>query len=120
MNQKNRKFYAHSREGDPNPENWQELEVHLRNVAKLASEFASVFSSSEWGYLAGLWHDLGKYSIEFQEMLTKSSTDKTFEGQLPIHVNHSTAGGIMAVDKFNNAGRILAYLITGHHAGLPD
>jgi len=120
MNQKDQKFYAHSREGDPNPENWQELEVHLKNVAKLASEFAAAFSSGEWGYLAGLWHDLGKYSMEFQAMLNMTSSSETSAGTASFRVDHSTAGGIIAVDKFNNAGRILAYLITGHHAGLPD
>ena len=39
------KFYAHSREGDPNPENWQELEVQLKNVAWEAKEFAGEIPS---------------------------------------------------------------------------
>jgi CRISPR-associated endonuclease/helicase Cas3 len=34
----------------------------LRAVADLAGEFASTFGHSDWGRLAGLWHDLGKYS----------------------------------------------------------
>lgn len=38
------------------------LEDHLMSTAKLAAEFASEFGCGEWGYLAGLWHDLGKYS----------------------------------------------------------
>ncbi|MCX5867690.1 MAG: hypothetical protein NT009_09505 [Proteobacteria bacterium] len=49
MNQKDQKFYAHSRENDPNPENWQELGADLRNVAKLAAAFALAFYSGEWG-----------------------------------------------------------------------
>ena len=56
------KFYAHSIEGKP-PEEWHRLEEHLKGTAELARLFASEFGCGEWGYLAGLWHDLGKYAI---------------------------------------------------------
>lgn len=55
-----REYYAHSLPGKP-PEEWQRLEYH-RAVAELARGFADAFGAGEWGYLAGLWHDLGKYS----------------------------------------------------------
>ena len=64
------KYYAHSREGKP-PEDWHRLEDHLEKVAEMARRFADDFYAGDWGYLAGLWHDIGKYKIEFQEMLTK-------------------------------------------------
>ena len=35
-------------------------------------------------------------------------------------VNHSTAGALLAISQFGLAGRIISYLIAGHHAGLPD
>lgn len=35
---------------------------HLIGTAKLAGGFAAEFGRWEWGYTAGLWHDLGKYS----------------------------------------------------------
>ncbi len=35
-------------------------------------------------------------------------------------IDHSTAGAIHAVKKLDKWGRILAYIIAGHHAGLPD
>src|SRR5690606_7706054 len=35
-------------------------------------------------------------------------------------VDHSTAGAIHAVNALGPIGRIPAYLIAGHHAGLPD
>ena len=66
MNQKDQKFYALSRSSSlcrkgggegfsfVYPENGQKLEVHLKNVAKLAGEFASGFPSGDLGYLAGL------------------------------------------------------------------
>jgi CRISPR-associated endonuclease/helicase Cas3 len=57
-------FYAHTLPDRPEAE-WEPLEVHLKEVAKMAGGFAAVFGAREWGYLAGLWHDLGKYSREF-------------------------------------------------------
>ena len=52
-------YYAHSLPGRP-PEEWQRLDEHLKNVAEMARGFADAFGAGEWGYLAGLWHDLGK------------------------------------------------------------
>lgn len=87
------------------------LEEHLSSTAKSAAMMAKEFGCPDWGYLAGIWHDLGKYSKEFQYKLT---IDKF------LRVDHSTAGGIYAIEQFNGMGRILAYLIAGHHAGLSD
>ena len=53
-----KKYYAHSKENQP-PINWQPLEDHLNNVAKMARSFAEPFGAGDWAYLAGLWHDLG-------------------------------------------------------------
>jgi CRISPR-associated endonuclease/helicase Cas3 len=58
-------YYAHSKEGRPLSE-WQPLEEHLKNVAEMARGFADSFGAGDWGYLAGLWHDLGKDQLEFQ------------------------------------------------------
>jgi len=55
-----KEFYAHSREGSP-PEDWHPLEDHLNEVAKIARDFANDFNAGDWAYLAGLWHDVGKY-----------------------------------------------------------
>lgn len=54
------KFYAHSLDGKP-PSDRQPLEKHLKNVAGMARSFADAFGAGDWGYLAGLWHDIGKY-----------------------------------------------------------
>lgn len=35
-------------------------------------------------------------------------------------IDHSTAGALLAVQKNEVIGKILAYLIAGHHTGLPD
>ena len=40
---------------------------HCENVAELSAEFASVFNAEKHGYLTGMFHDIGKYSNEFQK-----------------------------------------------------
>lgn len=98
------------------------LEDHLISVANLAVQFSSSFGSHDWAAAAGIWHDLGKYSNDFQKYIkTASGYDpeahvETIKGK----VNHSSAGALYAVQQFGVLGRILAYLIAGHHAGLPD
>ncbi|MGH8744398.1 MAG: CRISPR-associated endonuclease Cas3'', partial [Burkholderiales bacterium] len=103
---------------------WREhpLEDHLYAVGEMAAGFAAGFGDTEWARLAGLWHDLGKYSAEFQHYIKKASgydPEAHLEGTAG-RVDHSTAGAIHAIEQFDSYGRILAYLIAGHHAGLPD
>lgn len=54
---------------------WEEhaLDTHLRDVATLAAQFASGFGSADWARVAGVWHDLGKYSAEFQKYINNVS-----------------------------------------------
>lgn len=87
----------HTKEGLP-PDEWQSLDDHLRNVAGLAEGFASSFEASSWGYLAGLWHDLGKYNPAFQEYL-RNASEAHIEGK-PGRVDHSSTGGQLAVERF--------------------
>ena len=109
--------------------NWIEhpLEEHLREVAQLASQFAQPFQGQDWAYIAGLWHDLGKYQLSFQNYIRKSSgyqedaQNAHIETIAPLgRVDHSTAGAVYAHKQFEKKGLILAYLIAGHHAGLPN
>ena len=92
---------------------YQTLEEHLKNTALIAKQFAKKFDSGEWGYFAGLWHDLGKYSELFQEKLKKIMNNEP-----DIHVDHSTYGA-QKISK-EKLGKIIAYAIAGHHAGLPN
>ena len=106
-------YYAHS---TPNPDKsyWQLLSVHLKNVATLSRNFADDFNAGELAYATGLLHDLGKYSPDFQKRLEGSG----------IRVDHSTAGAQEARRIFQNelkpAGLLSAYIIAGHHGGLPN
>ncbi len=111
--------YAHSLPGQPR-EKWELLEHHLEEVGRLAGDFASAFGASEWGRALGRWHDLGKYSQAFQEYLSRTADpDAGVEGG--GRVDHSTYGAQHAARLVGkHAGRVLAFCIAGHHAGLAD
>lgn len=106
---------------------WEPLEHHLRQVAEIiggkdgACGFATPFGADEIGRLAGLWHDLGKYSRAFQSML-----DRSHAGLGHDRVDHSTAGALHAIETLGktaglqHAALALAFVIAGHHAGLAD
>jgi len=98
------------------------LESHLCEVGQKVATYASPFESGDWALLAGRWHDIGKYSAAFQRMIFEANGMEAhveYEGSVG-KVNHSTAGALHAVKQLGIHGRILAYLIAGHHAGLPD
>ena len=102
--------YARSTEDKQNKLGWQTLPDHLAGVTKLAEGFASPFGAEPWARAAGLLHDIGKVSVEFQRRL---------EGG-PV-VDHGTAGAKEAIQRYGNQyGMFLGYTICGHHGGLPD
>lgn len=112
-------FYAHSLLDRPESE-WHTLEDHLIHTAELAADFASGFGAADWAYIAGKWHDLGKYSKEFQQYLrSQNGFDAHIEGVLG-RVDHSTAGAQHAIESSRLLGHLLAYCLAGHHSGLLD
>jgi len=76
------KFYGHSRENQPES-TWEALADHLQEVAERAEQFAGAFGAADWGRLVGLWHDLGKYSIEFQNYLRSENGRPLLPGPEP-------------------------------------
>lgn len=120
MIEENDGYFAHSLEGRP-ASDWQTLETHLFNTAELAGQMAKEIGCYGWGYLAGLWHDLGKFSPTFQRYIrTTGASEAGIEGSKLGRGDHSTAGAIWAIEHLGIIGRILAYQIAGHHAGLAD
>ncbi|MEO9214679.1 MAG: CRISPR-associated endonuclease Cas3'' [Rhodanobacter sp.] len=103
------KFYAHSTQRSDKA-NWQPLHEHLSSVGTLAAEFATAFGGQILARPAGLLHDLGKYTGEFQQRLEGKS----------LKVDHATWGARIASDRYGSFGRLLAYGIAGHHAGLAN
>jgi CRISPR-associated endonuclease/helicase Cas3 len=97
------------------------LEEHLSAVSRMAGRMASEFGAEEWGRLAGQWHDLGKFSHDFQSYIrSKSGHEAHLVDAAFGKVNHSSAGALQSEAAFGKLGMVLAYLIAGHHAGLPD
>jgi CRISPR-associated endonuclease/helicase Cas3 len=99
------------------------LAEHLQAVAELSGDFASCFGACDWAVLAGQWHDLGKYRERFQHYIRAASgldRETAHIEARPGRTTHSTAGALLAEERFGPAGRVLSYLIAGHHAGLPD
>jgi CRISPR-associated endonuclease/helicase Cas3 len=103
-----RVYYAHSG-NKVNKSDWQTLPDHLKKVAQVAAENASYFDAAILAENAGLLHDVGKYTEEFQKRLEGGK-----------RVDHATAGAQIAVENWGNFGKILAYIVAGHHAGLAN
>lgn len=115
-------YLAHVKQDKTGDWSVHDLEEHLRCVGELAAKMATDFRSEEWAKVAGLWHDLGKYRKAFQSYIAKESgyDPEAHIEQGQGRVDHSTAGAIHAVENNKATGQLLAYLIAGHHAGLPD
>ncbi|WP_322796549.1 CRISPR-associated endonuclease Cas3'' [Tepidiforma sp.] len=88
---------------------WQLLRDHLQAVAERARDFARDAGLPEdIAFAAGLLHDLGKYSDEFQQhrLLARDWA-----------VEHAAHGAALAVQQ----GAVeVAFAVAGHHAGLPS
>lgn len=100
------KYLAHR---DQESEREQSLIDHLEKTAELAGQYAEAFGAYQWGYCAGLLHDIGKYSQEFQRRIRGSEEQ----------VDHATAGAQLCHEK-KGYYSLLSYCIAGHHAGLAD
>lgn len=85
----------------------QTVSEHLNGTAKLCADFAAAFGAEDQGRLAGLAHDLGKYSAAFQRRLGGSTE----------HVDHATAGAAECCKLSQSSA---AFAVAGHHGGLPD
>jgi len=109
MNRPTERFFAHSGRAEDRSD-WQLLSTHLRNVGQLASERAAFFRMGASAFAAGLLHDVGKYTADFQRRIAGDA----------VRVDHATRGAMMAVERYGALGYLLAYGIAGHHAGLAN
>lgn len=98
-------FFAHI-----DRERIQSIKEHSYGTADKAGNFASSFRKADWGYFCGMIHDIGKYSLPFQEKIKNNSNKK---------VDHSTAGAKVCFEK-GGMYSFMGYCIAGHHSGLPD
>ena len=127
-----RMFVAHSNPRFPSEvSKWEPLtgpHGHIHRVTCRARRFAGgVFARfpkpAEWESLAdlcGRWHDLGKFSDEFQRYLRQVGSG-SHEGEISGRVDHSSAGAQHAMAALPTPlDAMVAYCIAGHHAGLLD
>lgn len=121
-----KRFVAHVKQNEDG--SWkgpQSLNDHLKAVASVAAEFAGDFGNEDWAELCGYLHDLGKYHPDWQKYLRRKTgyydEDAHIEGYAG-RPNHSTAGAVYIFEKFKKSpmAKPLAYVIAGHHSGLPD
>jgi len=113
-------FYAHSQE-NLEPKYWQPLEEHLNNVAKFAVGFSEFFKAGNWAEILGSNHDLGKGTFPWQAFLRHNNNIidefiKYYEG----HPTHADVGAQWLFNNSEQAGKLLAYCVAGHHGGLPN
>lgn len=89
---------------------------HLNKVAFWTAKFASEMfpqdspaakSAHEWGYLAGLWHDLGKFAPEWQKYLQSKANPHIDD--VSGKVDHSTAGAQHSIQSHSILGHLLGY-----------
>jgi CRISPR-associated endonuclease/helicase Cas3 len=119
-------YIAHIRNADGEE---QLLKNHLRQSADLSGNWGKKLGLEKTCYLAGLLHDLGKFSDEFQTYLRQAVIDPSSVTR--GSVDHSTAGGKLLYDychkeQLGPFSLILAELvgnaIISHHSsrGLQD
>ena len=100
-------YYAHVRENANGNKEYQTVAQHLTGAAELCRGFAAAFGAEADGELAGLTHDIGKCTEEFQNRLLNDG---------PI-VDHATAGAMACAMRRNP---YVSACVAGHHGGLPD
>lgn len=115
-------YIAHIRKSDGEE---QLVKDHLKEVQKLAEGYGEKIGVKHLAGLAGMLHDVGKYSNEFQEYLRYAVAhpeDYSKRGT----VDHSTAGGRVLYNEPKEniiqewLGMIVGNAIISHHGSLGD
>lgn len=101
-------YFAHS--GNRSGSSWEPLREHLNLVANRAEKYASVFNAGEEAKVAGLWHDIGKYSDLFIERLNGEVSG----------LDHWSIGALIALNTYKEKALSAALAIQGHHTGLQE
>lgn len=113
------KYVAHIRDDGT----IQTCKEHCCNTADIASSLLSPIGLSNVGYIAGLLHDMGKFSDEFLEYIKTATSGNLYDGPRVIH----TFTGVSFVlrryhngDSFKKLTAEIIALAIGSHHGLFD
>ena len=108
-------YYAHFREEDGQ---YQSVLEHSQNAARLAEGYCAMPLLKKAARLAGLFHDAGKVSEQWQQYFEKSVHEGRRGGE---RLDHSTAGGAMIakIGKPEILREMVEHAIYMHH-GLAD
>lgn len=113
-------FYAHKREMPDGAIVTQTVREHLVGTAQRAAQCLRQVGLEHAGYLAGLLHDLGKYTEAFQQYLDEGDSTKrgsvihTFQGCRYLMEQYHR-GDIQTI----SCAELLAFAVGAHH-GLFD
>ena len=107
-------YYAHSARASDGE--WHRLSDHLEATGQMAARFLAGVGWQDVGQAVGLLHDMGKYTVEFQDRLKGSRSQ----------VNHSLAGAEIAWKHYGlhlgekAIAKLMSFCVAGHHAGLAN
>ena len=102
-------YYSHT-----DGERKERVEEHLNLVAEYAGKYAGEIGYPNIGYIEGYFHDPGKFTRKFQEVLQRRAEK----------INHAIPGAAILFSEFKNLIRddyvrqVIYGLVKGHHAGL--
>src|SRR5690625_4312502 len=110
---------AHIREHD---HTYQSVQEHLDNVAYLARQYGDEIGLGAHAELAGLLHDMGKFTHNFTNYLESA----VIHGEIATKkIDHSTAGAKYLYEQYYNGSQpqkfvveIIGMAILSHHSGL--
>ncbi|MBL5833217.1 CRISPR-associated endonuclease Cas3'' [Bacillus sporothermodurans] len=119
-------FIAHIREKD---KQIQTVEEHLLEVKKLAESYGEKINIKHVTGLAGMLHDLGKYTNGFKEYIIEAVNNPDSPPKRG-KIDHSTAGGKLLYEYFHTQANISPFkqllaeivgnAIISHHSYLQD
>ncbi|HDR6957977.1 TPA: CRISPR-associated helicase Cas3' [Bacillus cereus] len=118
-------YIAHIRESDRQV---QTVEEHLLGVKELAETYGEKIGIKHLAGLAGMLHDMGKYTNEFKEYILEAVNNPNSPPKRGS-VDHSTAGGKLLYQLFHTENmipykgiisEIVGNAIISHHGYLQD
>ena len=105
-------LYAHTNNSS-DESGWELLGEHLSRVAGAASVRGAAFGAAQQAAVAGWLHDLGKAKPGFQQKLRGAKNKEPHSGEGARYACNPDKG-------FGGLGKLIAYCIAGHHAGLAN